>query len=113
MSGRLQLKRSRLAAQHGDDSMEASVQIIVVEDEVKLAGALREGLEADGYSVQVAHTGEDGFYLLRSESFDLAILDVMLPGIGGFEVLAALRGKGVGIPVLLLTARDGVEDRVR
>jgi two-component system copper resistance phosphate regulon response regulator CusR len=113
MSGRLQLKRSRLAAQHGDDSMEASVQIIVVEDEVKLAGALREGLEADGYSVQVAHTGEDGFYLLRSESFDLAILDVMLPGIGGLEVLAALRGKGVGIPVLLLTARDGVEDRVR
>jgi two-component system copper resistance phosphate regulon response regulator CusR len=93
--------------------MEARVQILVVEDEVKLAGALQEGLEADGYSVQAAHTGEDGFYLLRSESFDLVVLDVMLPGISGIEVLAALRRKSVSIPVLLLTARDGVEDRVR
>jgi two-component system copper resistance phosphate regulon response regulator CusR len=92
--------------------MEARVQILVVEDEVKLARALQEGLEADGYSVQAAHTGEDGFYLLRSGSFDLVILDVMLPGISGIEVLAALRRKSVSIPVLLLTARDGVEDRV-
>jgi DNA-binding response OmpR family regulator len=93
--------------------MEARVQILVVEDEVKLARALQEGLEGDGYSVQAAHTGEDGFYLVRSGSFDLVILDVMLPGIGGIEVLAALRRKSVSIPVLLLTARDGVEDRVR
>jgi two-component system copper resistance phosphate regulon response regulator CusR len=92
--------------------MEARVQILVVEDEVKLARALQEGLEGDGYLVQAAHTGEDGFYLLRSESFDLVILDVMLPGISGIEVLAALRRKSVSIPVLLLTARDGVEDRV-
>jgi two-component system, OmpR family, copper resistance phosphate regulon response regulator CusR len=88
------------------------VQILVVEDEVKLAHALQEGLEGDGYSVQAAHTGEDGFYLLRSGSFDLVILDVMLPGISGIEVLVALRRKSVSIPVLLLTARDGVEDRV-
>lgn len=93
--------------------MEARVPVLVVEDEVKLARALQEGLEADGYSVQVAHTGEDGFYLLRSGSFDLVVLDVMLPGRSGLEVLAALRGKGMSIPVLLLTARDGVEDRVR
>src|ERR1700679_866114 len=92
--------------------MEASVQILLVEDEVKLALALQDGLEADGYSVQAAHTGEDGFYLLRSGSFDLVILDVMLPGISGIEVLVALRRKSVSIPVLLLTARDGVEDRV-
>jgi two-component system copper resistance phosphate regulon response regulator CusR len=89
------------------------VQILVVEDEVKLAGALREGLEGDGYSVQVEHTGERGFYLLRNESFDLAILDVMLPGRSGLDVLAALRQKGATIPVLLLTARDEVADRVR
>jgi two-component system copper resistance phosphate regulon response regulator CusR len=89
------------------------VQILIVEDEIKLAQALREGLEGDGYSVKAAHTGEDGFYLLRSESFDLVILDVMLPGRSGLDVLAALRQKGVTIPVLLLTARDGVEDRVR
>jgi DNA-binding response OmpR family regulator len=88
------------------------VQILVVEDEVKLAQALREGLESDGYAVKVEHTGESGFYLLRSETFDLVILDVMLPGRSGLEVLAALRQNGVGIPVLLLTARDGVEDRV-
>jgi two-component system, OmpR family, copper resistance phosphate regulon response regulator CusR len=89
------------------------VRILVVEDEVKLAGALREGLEADGYSVLVEHTGEGGFYLLRNESFDLAILDVMLPGRSGLDILAALRQKGATIPVLLLTARDEVADRVR
>ena len=93
--------------------MRASVQILVVEDEVKLAGALQGGLEADGYSVQVEHTGERGFYLLRSESFDLVILDVMLPGRSGLDILTALRQKGVTIPVLLLTARDEVADRVR
>jgi two-component system, OmpR family, copper resistance phosphate regulon response regulator CusR len=93
--------------------MRASVQILVVEDEVKLARALKEGLESDGYSVEVTHTGENGFYLLRSESFELVILDVMLPGRSGLEVLTALRQKGMSIPVLLLTARDGVEDRVR
>ena len=93
--------------------MKASVQILVVEDEVKLAQALQDGLEADGYAVQVEHTGERGFYLLRNESFDLAILDVMLPGRSGLEVLTALRQKGVTLPVLLLTARDEVADRVR
>jgi two-component system copper resistance phosphate regulon response regulator CusR len=93
--------------------MIAGVQILVVEDEVKLARALKEGLESDGYTVEMTHTGENGFYLLRSQSFELGILDVMLPGRSGLEVLTALRQKGVTIPVLLLTARDGVEDRVR
>lgn len=85
----------------------------MVEDEVKLAEALREGLEADGYAVQVVHTGEDGFYRLRNDAFDLAILDLMLPGRSGLEVLEALRQKGETIPVLLLTARDEISDRVR
>lgn len=89
------------------------MQILVVEDEVKLARALQDGLEADGYSVQAEHTGESGFYRLRSESFDLVILDVTLPGRSGLDILAAMRQKGVSTPVLLLTARDEVADRVR
>jgi two-component system, OmpR family, copper resistance phosphate regulon response regulator CusR len=89
------------------------VHILVVEDEQKLANAVREGLEADHYSVRVAHTGEEGFYLANAESFDLVILDVMLPGHDGFEILGTLRQRGVHTPVLLLTSRDGIEDRVR
>jgi two-component system, OmpR family, copper resistance phosphate regulon response regulator CusR len=89
------------------------VQILVVEDERKLANALKEGLEADEYSVSVAHTGEDGFFLLCQQSFDLAIFDVMLPGRDGYEILQTLRQQGMRIPVLLLTARDAIEDRVR
>jgi two-component system, OmpR family, copper resistance phosphate regulon response regulator CusR len=89
------------------------VRILVVEDEQKLAGALRDGLEADDYAVSVAHTGEEGFYLLCKQPFDLAILDVMLPGRDGFEILSTLRQQGMRIPVLLLTAKDRVEDRVQ
>jgi two-component system, OmpR family, copper resistance phosphate regulon response regulator CusR len=89
------------------------VNILVVEDEHKMAEALREGLEADDYSVRVAHTGEEGFYLVQAQPFDLVILDVMLPGHDGFEILATLRMRGVKTPVLLLTSRDAIEDRVR
>jgi DNA-binding response OmpR family regulator len=89
------------------------VQILVVEDEQKMAKALREGLEADGYSVRVAHTGEEGFYLMNAQPFDLAVLDVMLPGHDGFEILSTIRRRGIKTPVLLLTSRDAVEDRVR
>jgi two-component system copper resistance phosphate regulon response regulator CusR len=89
------------------------VHILVVEDEQKMAQALREGLEADEYSVRVAHTGEEGFYLVQAQPFDLVILDVMLPGHDGFEILATLRRRGIRTPVLLLTSRDAVEDRVR
>jgi two-component system, OmpR family, copper resistance phosphate regulon response regulator CusR len=89
------------------------VDILVVEDERKMAQALHDGLEADGYSVRVAHTGEEGFYLIHAQPFDLAILDVMLPGHDGFEILSTLRKRGIKTPVLLLTSRDTVEDRVR
>jgi two-component system copper resistance phosphate regulon response regulator CusR len=92
--------------------MKERVHILVVEDEPKLASALKEGLEDERYNVSVAKSGEEGFYLLHSERFDLLMLDVMLPGRNGFEVLAQLRKNGVAIPVLLLTARDSVEDRV-
>ncbi len=89
------------------------VHILVVEDEQKMAQALREGLEADGYSVRAAYTGEEGAYLIQAQPFDLVILDVMLPGHDGFEILATLRKRGTRTPVMLLTSRDAVEDRVR
>jgi two-component system, OmpR family, copper resistance phosphate regulon response regulator CusR len=89
------------------------VHILVVEDQEKLAQALRRGLEAEQYSVTVARTGEEGFYLLSTETYDLVILDVMLPARDGLSVLAALRQRGVLVPVLMLTAKDTIEDRVR
>jgi two-component system copper resistance phosphate regulon response regulator CusR len=88
------------------------MRILVVEDDRKIAKALVEGLEGNSYSVAVAHTGEDGFFRANSEPFDLIILDVMLPGRNGIEVLSAIRRQGPKIPVLLLTARDAIEDRV-
>ncbi len=87
-------------------------QLLVVEDEPKVARALRDGLEAEGYRVSVARTGEEGFYLASSRPFDLLILDRMLPGRDGLEILGTLRRKGLLTPVLVLTARDAVEDRV-
>jgi two-component system, OmpR family, copper resistance phosphate regulon response regulator CusR len=88
------------------------LRILVVEDEQKVAKAIQEGLEGNSYSVVVAHTGEDGFFRANSERFDLLILDVMLPGRNGIEVLSAIRKQGRKIPVLLLTAKDSVGDRV-
>ncbi len=88
------------------------MHILVVEDEPKLANALRQGLEDEGYQVSVAKSGEEGFYLLYTDRFDLLMLDVMLPGRSGLEILGRLRQNGVGIPVLLVTAKDSVDDRV-
>jgi len=88
------------------------VHILVVEDEKKLASALEEGLEAEGYEVSVARTGEDGFFLLNARVFDLVILDLGLPGRDGIEILKTVRARGLQTPVLILTARDTVEDRV-
>jgi two-component system copper resistance phosphate regulon response regulator CusR len=86
--------------------------ILVVEDEPKVARALCEGLETEGYDVTVAHTGEDGFFLASTRPFEIIVLDRMLPGRDGLEILSALRRGGLLTPVLLLTARDAVEDRV-
>jgi two-component system copper resistance phosphate regulon response regulator CusR len=88
------------------------MRILVIEDQRKIAQALREGLEAQSYSVSLASTGEEGFYLLNSEEFDLVVLDLMLPGRDGLEVLKTIRKTGRHTPVLILTARDTVEDRV-
>jgi two-component system copper resistance phosphate regulon response regulator CusR len=88
-------------------------RILVVEDEAKVARALREGLQRQQYDVSVAPTGEDGFYLVSAEEFDLVILDIMLPGRDGLQILATVRKRGLRTPVLILTARDSIEDRVQ
>ncbi len=88
------------------------MQILVVEDEPKVGQALREGLESEGYEVTLAPTGEEGFFQASTRAFDLIILDVMLPGRDGIEVLQTLRKQGTKTPVLLLTAKDAIEDRV-
>lgn len=88
------------------------MRVLVVEDERKLAQVLASALEADHYDVVVARTGEDGFFRANAEVFDLVVLDVMLPGRNGLEILQTLRQRHIQTPVLILTARDGVEDRV-
>lgn len=89
-----------------------ALRLLVVEDEPKVARALGEGFRAEGYDVSVAHTGEDGFFLATTRPFDLVVLDRMLPGRDGLEILHALRENGFLTPVLVLTARDAVDDRV-
>jgi two-component system copper resistance phosphate regulon response regulator CusR len=84
----------------------------VVEDERKLAQVLSSALQAEHYDVVVAVTGEDGFYRANAELFDLVVLDLMLPGRNGLEILQTLRQRHVETPVLILTARDGIDDRV-
>jgi DNA-binding response OmpR family regulator len=88
------------------------MRILVVEDEKKIARAIEKGLEDEGYDVDVTHTGEDGYFLATTQSFDLILLDLMLPGRDGIEILKSLRDQDIGTPVLILTARDAVEDRV-
>jgi len=88
------------------------VRILVVEDEKKVARALQEGLEGEGYAVAVAADGEEGFRLARPEAVDLVLLDIALPKRDGIDLLAALRKYDKLLPVLILTARDAVEDRV-
>jgi two-component system, OmpR family, copper resistance phosphate regulon response regulator CusR len=89
------------------------MRLLVVEDEVKLAQYLHKGLSENGHVVDVAHDGIEGRRLATGGEYDLILLDLMLPGVDGFGVLTALRGAGRGTPVLMLTARDKVEDRVR
>jgi two-component system, OmpR family, copper resistance phosphate regulon response regulator CusR len=88
------------------------VRILLVEDEAKVAGALKEGLEAEQYAVTIAATGEEGYFLATTQPVDLLLLDLMLPGRDGLEILAAARQAGFRAPVLILTARDSIQDRV-
>jgi len=88
------------------------MRVLVVEDEQKVANALREGLEGERFEVVVERTGEGAFFRVNTESFDVILLDLTLPGRDGLEILQALRQRGVKTPVLVLTARDSLQDRV-
>jgi DNA-binding response OmpR family regulator len=88
------------------------VRILVVEDEQKVANALREGLQGERYDVVVERTGEGAFFRMTTEQFDAILLDLTLPGRDGLEILKAIRERGQKTPVLVLTARDTLQDRV-
>jgi two-component system OmpR family response regulator len=88
------------------------VLVLVVEDEVKMAGLLKRGLEEEGYAVDMSGTGHDALWLASENPYDAVVLDIMLPDIDGFEVCRRLRAAGRWSPVLMLTARDAVPDRV-
>jgi len=88
------------------------VRILIVEDELKVANALKQCLEGEQYDVAVATTGEEAFFQVSTAKFDLILLDWMLPGRDGIQVLTTIRERGLETPVLLLTARDALEDRV-
>jgi two-component system, OmpR family, response regulator len=87
------------------------VRLLVVEDEVRLAGALQRGLQAEGFAVDVAHDGPSGLDLARHGGYDAMILDIMLPGLSGYRVVQALRSERNWLPVLMLSAKDGEYDQ--
>ena len=89
------------------------MRVLVVEDEQKVANALREGLEGERYDVVVERSGEGAFFRTNTEQFDVILLDLGLPGRDGLEILGALRDRGIKTPVLVLTARDTLQDRVK
>ena len=86
--------------------------MLIVEDELRMASLVRRGLVKEGFAADIAPTGEDALWLAGAHDYDAILLDVMLPGIDGFETCRRLRASGVWAPVLMLTARDSVEDRV-
>jgi two-component system OmpR family response regulator len=89
------------------------MRVLIVEDEAKMADLIRRGLTDDGLAADVAPRGEDALWMAGATEYDAIVLDVLLPGIDGFEVCRRLRSEGVRTPVLMLTARDAVDDRVR
>jgi two-component system, OmpR family, response regulator len=88
------------------------VRVLIVEDHVKMAGLVKRGLQKEGMATDVATNGEEALWRAQATEYDAIILDVMLPGIDGFEVCSRLRDEGVWAPILMLTARDAVRDRV-
>jgi two-component system, OmpR family, response regulator len=88
------------------------MRALVVEDEVKMAALIRRGLVEEGYAADVAQTGEEALWMARATPYDAIVLDLMLPGRDGLEVCRELRENGVWSPILMLTARDGLEDKV-
>ncbi|MBI5327885.1 MAG: response regulator transcription factor [Deltaproteobacteria bacterium] len=89
------------------------MRIILIEDEKQLADIIRKGLEEEGYSVDAAHDGEEGLYMLENFPADAVVLDIMLPKLDGLSVLGKMRKMGINTPVLLLTARDTTSDKIK
>jgi two-component system OmpR family response regulator len=89
------------------------VRVLLVDDDRRLAAALKRGLEVDGFAVDVAHDGEDGLWLARETDYDVVVLDVMMPRMDGLELCARLRSEQRWAPVLMLTARDGEQEEAR
>jgi two-component system OmpR family response regulator len=87
------------------------VRVLVVEDEKRIAAAIKRGLEAEGYAVDIALNGTDGLWMAQENTYDVIVLDIMLPGINGFQVCARLREAGQWTPILMLTAKDGEHDQ--
>jgi two-component system OmpR family response regulator len=88
------------------------MRVLIVEDDLRMASLVRRGLTGEGLAADVAGSGEDALWMAQAHPYDAIVLDVMLPGLDGFETCRRLRGAGVWVPVLMLTARDAVEDRV-
>jgi len=88
------------------------MRVLVVEDEKRLAAGLRNGLEAEGFAVDVALDGTDGLWLARENPYDMIVLDILLPGVNGYKLCATLREEGVWTPILMLTAKDGEWDEI-
>ncbi len=89
------------------------MRILIVEDEKKVAGFIKKGLEEESYAVDVAYDGVEGEYMASTNDYDIILLDIMLPKKNGIEMVRDLRSRNINTPVLLLTARDAVEDKVR
>jgi DNA-binding response OmpR family regulator len=86
------------------------VRVLVVDDEVRLAAAVQRGLQAEGFTVDVAHNGPEGLWAATEQRYDAIVLDIMLPGMNGYRVCAEIRNRGVDTPILMLTAKDGEFD---
>ncbi len=86
------------------------MRVLVVDDEVRLAAAVQRGLQAEGFTVDLAHTGTDGLWAATEQRYDAIVLDIMLPGLNGYRVCAELRSRGIDTPILMLTAKDGEFD---
>ena len=89
------------------------MRTLIVEDDMRMAAAIRRGLQAEGMVADIAKSGEDALWMAGSTDFDAVVLDVMLPGINGFETCRKLREDGIWAPIIMLTARDSIEDRVQ
>jgi two-component system OmpR family response regulator len=89
------------------------MRVLIVEDDTRMAAAIRRGLQAEGIVADVASCGEDALWMAGATEFDVVVLDVMLPGIDGFDACRRLRDAGVWTPIIMLTARDSIDDRVQ